>query len=148
MKMHQQPRIAHNRKPQELLKFAVTLEPAAEPIQIAFTHDDLNMTTQRLTMTRAEATALVGSLTALLATPADGRGVTVVPAATMAEATHRIPTNIHWGKGWFGDGFRYIVAQSDEAAVRFAKKRQCTHIHVQVRDGNGWAKLAREQIAA
>ena len=35
------------------------------------------------------------------------------------EATHRYPTAVYWGEGYFGDQMRYIVAESDAAALGF-----------------------------
>lgn len=33
------------------------------------------------------------------------------------DANYRYPTQITWGAGYFGDGFRYIHAEGDEDAV-------------------------------
>jgi hypothetical protein len=38
-------------------------------------------------------------------------------AKTSKDATHRYPTSVHWGDGYFGDGFRYLVAASDADAL-------------------------------
>lgn len=143
MRIHQLPAIRHSTPPKPCT-IAVMLEPAREPIKIVITHQAFRTSTQHLNMTREEAADLHTQLGVMLATPQDARPVMVIPAKNVAEATHRIPTNIHWGKGWFDDGFRYIVAHSNEAAVRFAEKRQCTFRNVQVRDGNGWAKLVKD----
>lgn len=37
------------------------------------------------------------------------------------EATHRFMTHIRWGRGYFGDHYRYLVASSDEDAFKFAE---------------------------
>ena len=37
------------------------------------------------------------------------------------EATHRFPTSVYWGEGYFGDKMRYIVAAGDAQAWEFAK---------------------------
>lgn len=41
---------------------------------------------------------------------------TYVTANTIAEATHRYPTSNRNGAGYFGDGWRYLICASDEAA--------------------------------
>ncbi|NSX94446.1 hypothetical protein [Agrobacterium tumefaciens] len=37
-------------------------------------------------------------------------------AKSKEEATHRFPTSVLWGDGYFGDSMRYLVADSDMAA--------------------------------
>ena len=37
------------------------------------------------------------------------------------EATHRYISHIRWGRGSFGDGYRYVVADSDEDAFLFVQ---------------------------
>jgi hypothetical protein len=45
-----------------------------------------------------------------------------VYAKTEAEATHKFPTAVHWGDGYFG-GMRCIVAASDIAAYSVMRHR-------------------------
>lgn len=61
-------------------------------------------------------------------------------AETIAEATHRFPTEVLWGEGYFGDLMRYLVAASDDDALQhpraIAAGTEMTHM--QCRDGNRW----------
>lgn len=64
-------------------------------------------------------------------------------AKYIGEATHRYPTSIYWGDGWFNDGFKYIVAKNDWEALTFKNTLAagCGHMHVQKRDGDRWRHL-------
>lgn len=148
MRMHPLPRTKHRRPPQPC-DIEVIAENAHEPVQIVVTHHDLHRSTQRMTFTRQEAHELIRAISAALAANPEPKG-RVVPADTMDAATHRFPTSVHWGKGWFQDGYRYIIAPCDEAAIRFADVRGVTHNCVQARDrsNDNWSWLTRLRLAS
>lgn len=61
-------------------------------------------------------------------------------AKTVEEATHRFATIIRWGFGYVGrDGFKYIVANSDDDALLFAAKHssglEMKHMQYKLADG-------------
>lgn len=60
-------------------------------------------------------------------------------ATTVKEATHRFPTSVYWGSGYFGDGMRYIIASSRDAALNSAPAQaaQTEMPHLQERDHAG-----------
>lgn len=62
-------------------------------------------------------------------------------ANNTSEATHRYPTSIHWGAGYFQDGYKYLVAENDEAALNFVRYRAplLTIHNIQKKTDNVWS---------
>lgn len=67
-------------------------------------------------------------------------------ADSIEEATHRYPTSIHWGRGYFNDGFKYLVADSDAAAFAFArdKSKTLTLTNLQKQVEGHWTFINRD----
>jgi hypothetical protein len=71
----------------------------------------------------------------------------VRPAETKDEATHRYPTSVRWGRGYFNDLMRYIVASSDYDALIYMRRvtgGNCDWHNLQRRSqGTRWEMCAR-----
>lgn len=72
-------------------------------------------------------------------------------AQSKEEATHRYPTEVLWGIGYFGDGYKYICLPDRKDAetlfltwVRNEAGAFIDDRHLQVREGEGW-RFYREQ---
>lgn len=60
-------------------------------------------------------------------------------AETLEEATHRYPTSVHWGAGYFNDGMRYVVAHSALHVAEHVRQFGLSLDNVQVNNCGKWS---------
>lgn len=71
-------------------------------------------------------------------------------AVTKEEATHRYPTSVYWGNGYFGDHMRYIVAPTHYDALLHMRARtggHCQWNNLQARQESDGAWTFASRIA-
>lgn len=58
-------------------------------------------------------------------------------------ATHRFPTSVKWGDGYFGDGFKYLKTTDADALEIYNQIYNDNGLSLQKRNNGQWEYLVR-----